>query len=123
MYEFTYTAFSKGQNIEMKRSVVARSYHELQGWRQCESGLLQRDGTILYHDFSGGAKTYTWDKISELCINKSAYKADISGYHLYFSNTLSISISGIYIISIIIYATIQYHAAALLLWTFVISST
>ena len=40
MYEFTYTAFSKGQNIEMKRSVVARSYHELQGWRKCERGLL-----------------------------------------------------------------------------------
>ena len=54
---------------------------------------------------------------------KSAYKADISDYYLYFSNTLSISISGIYIISIIIYATIQYHAAAQLLWTFVISST
>ena len=92
MYEFTYTAFSKGQNIEMKRSVAARSYHELQGWRQCESGLLQRDGTILHHDFSDGTKTYICDKISELCINKSAYKADISGYHLYFSNTLSISI-------------------------------
>ena len=40
MYEFTYTAFSKGPNIEMKRSVAVRSYHELQGWRQCESGLL-----------------------------------------------------------------------------------
>ena len=25
MYEFTYTAFSKGQNIEMKRSVVVSS--------------------------------------------------------------------------------------------------
>ena len=25
MYEFTYTAFSKGQNIDMKRSVVVRS--------------------------------------------------------------------------------------------------
>ena len=25
IYEFTYTAFSKGHNIEMKRSVVARS--------------------------------------------------------------------------------------------------
>ena len=92
MYEFTYTAFSKGQNIEMKRSVAARSYHELQGWRQCESGLLQRDGTILHHDFSDGTKTYICDKISELCIKKSAYKADISDYHMYFSNTLSISI-------------------------------
>ena len=91
MYEFTYTAFSKGQNIEMKRSVVARSY-EFQGWRQCERGLLQRDGKILHHDFSGGTKTYTSDKISELCIKKSAYKADISDYHMYFSNTLSISI-------------------------------
>ena len=44
MYEFTYTAFSiyieNGQNIEMKRSVVARGHHELPGWRQCESGLL-----------------------------------------------------------------------------------
>ena len=40
MYEFTYTAFSIGQNIEMKRSVVARGHHELPGWRQCESGLL-----------------------------------------------------------------------------------
>ena len=76
----------------MKRSVAARSYHELQGWRQCESGLLQRDGTILHHDFSDGTKTYICDKISELCIKKSAYKADISDYHMYFSNTLSISI-------------------------------
>ena len=40
MYEFTYTAFSKGQNIEMKRSVVARGHHELPEWRQCESGFL-----------------------------------------------------------------------------------
>ena len=40
MYEFTYTAFSKGQNIEMVRSVVARGHHELPGWRQCESGFL-----------------------------------------------------------------------------------
>ena len=87
MYEFTYTAFSKGQNIEIKSSVVARGYHELPGWRQYECGFLQGNGTILYHDFSGGTKTYTSDKISELCIKKSAYKADISDYYLYFSNT------------------------------------
>ena len=92
MYEFTYTAFSIGQNIEMKRSVVARGHHELLGWRQYESGLLQGDETTLHHDFSDGTKTCTSDKISELCIKKSAYKANISDYHLYFSNTLSISI-------------------------------
>ena len=33
MYEFTFTEFSKGQNIEIKRSVVSGGYHELQGWR------------------------------------------------------------------------------------------
>ena len=30
-YEFTYTAFTIGQNIEMKRSVVARGHHEYPG--------------------------------------------------------------------------------------------
>ena len=40
MYEFTYTAFSKGQNIEIKSSVVARGYHELPGWRQYECGFF-----------------------------------------------------------------------------------
>ena len=128
MYEFTYTAFSKGQNIEMKRSVVARGHHELLGWRQCESGFLQGDGTILHHDFSDGTKTCTSDKISELCIKKSAYKANISDYHLYFSNTLSISIfQYIYnIYNYICYNTIPCccpHSVPTLLWTFVISST
>ena len=105
IYEFTYTAFSKEQNIEMKRSVVARSYHELQGWRQCESGFLQRDGTILHHDFSNGTKTCTSDKTSELCIKKVHIKLIYQIIICILVKLYQYKFSSIYIISIITYAT------------------
>ena len=85
MYEFTYTAFSKGQNIEMKRSVVVRS---------CRGG--------------GSVKVVCSKEVKQFCIlilvmvqkpvpvikfhRDMHNKTDISDYHLYFSNTVSISI-------------------------------
>ena len=55
-------AFSKGQNIEIKRSVVSGVITSCRGGDSMKI-VFSRDGTILYHDFCYGTKTYSGDKI------------------------------------------------------------